>query len=127
MVHATCLRSRLTATYSTGSGHHGARCPTRSIALVEHCQSARPTARTQTSELLHEIAQSANEYAAAAQERLDEALPVLRSDVAQYVLARQAWSDTFALYCLVRRERTLATLRPFALALAQSYAAVASR
>lgn len=60
-------------------------------------------------------------------EMLLEAEPVMRREFASFVRAAHAWSDTFALWCLVRRPKMLALLQPFALAIATTYASSASR
>jgi diguanylate cyclase (GGDEF)-like protein len=56
---------------------------------------------------------------------LDEAAPIFRRDIAQFVLGMHPWIDTFALFAIVRRPRTLERLRPLTLAIATSYAAAA--
>jgi len=58
-----------------------------------------------------------------AQSLLDEALPVCRRDFAGFVQALDPWRDTFALWCLTRRERALGQLHPLAIAIASCYAA----
>lgn len=54
---------------------------------------------------------------------LDAALPVARRDIARYAETNHAWTDTWALWQLARRPRALRRLHPFALAIAESYAA----
>lgn len=49
---------------------------------------------------------------------LRHAEPVIRKDLAAYVRGAHAWTDTFALECLVRRPRLLARMQPFAIAIA---------
>jgi diguanylate cyclase (GGDEF)-like protein len=61
-----------------------------------------------------------------AHEILEEALPVFRRDVAQFVQGAHPFIDTLGLFALVQRPRTLDLLRPLALAIATSYAAVVS-
>jgi GGDEF domain-containing protein len=56
---------------------------------------------------------------------LAEAEPLFRRDLAMHVQGSHPWSDTFALYCLVRRPRALERLRPLAVAIASVYAAAA--
>ena len=76
-------------------------------------------------ELLARVAEREGDDATTAAGLLAEAEPAFRRDLAQNVQALQAWSDTFALYCLAKRPRALARLRPIAVALASSYAALA--
>jgi GGDEF domain-containing protein len=64
---------------------------------------------------------------ARARELLEEAEPVSRRDFAAYALERNAWVDTFGLWCLVRYPRTLERLRPIAVAISESYALAARR
>lgn len=58
---------------------------------------------------------------------LHEAEPALRRDLAQYIQAQHTSTDTFALFCLVRRPRALERMHPFAIAIASTYAALAER
>ncbi len=58
---------------------------------------------------------------------LDEAMPKLRRDAAAWVQELHAWSDTWALWALARRPAALGALHPFALAIADAYAAAARR
>ena len=60
-------------------------------------------------------------------EMLREAEPALRRDLAQRVLAAHAWTDTFALACVVRCPRATERLRPLLVALATTYAEEAHR
>ncbi len=71
-------------------------------------------------ELLSRLAENGDGDAAALLERV---LPVVRRDVARLVVGRHAWTDTWGLWNLARHERTLRCLHPFALAVADSYAA----
>ncbi len=57
----------------------------------------------------------------------DEAEPIFRYDLSRAIQATHSWSDTFALFCLVRRPRALARLHPFAVAIGASYATLAQR
>jgi GGDEF domain-containing protein len=79
-----------------------------------------PVVLTANAELLAEAKAQGNELAA---KLLAEAAPVLRRDFAGYVQERDPWQDTFALWCLVRHERTLELLHPLAVAIATCYAA----
>jgi diguanylate cyclase (GGDEF)-like protein len=63
------------------------------------------------------------EHDEAARVLLDEAAPVFRRDIAQLVQGLHPWIDTFGLFAIVQRPRTLERLRPLALAIATSYAA----
>jgi GGDEF domain-containing protein len=58
-----------------------------------------------------------------AQERLVLALPSIRRALAVNAAHRHAWADTFALWALTRRPRILRRVHPFALAIADGYAA----
>jgi GGDEF domain-containing protein len=58
---------------------------------------------------------------------LEQAEPALRRDLAQRVLATHAWTDTFALACVVRCPRAAERLRPLLVALATTYAEEAHR
>ncbi len=71
-------------------------------------------------ELLERLAADGEEDAAALLERV---LPVVRRDMARLVVGLHAWSDTWGLWNLARHERALRRLHPFALAIADSYAA----
>jgi GGDEF domain-containing protein len=53
----------------------------------------------------------------------DRVVPVMRRDLAHDALGDHAWGDTWALWNLARRPRALGRLHPFALALADTYAA----
>jgi GGDEF domain-containing protein len=56
---------------------------------------------------------------------LDEALPKIRRDAAVWVAESHAWSDTWALWAIARRPGALRILHPFALTIADAYAATA--
>ena len=71
-------------------------------------------------ELLDLLASEGDEGAGAV---LGAVLPVARRDFARHAEATHAWSDTWALWQLARRPRALRRLHPFALAVAESYAA----
>jgi GGDEF domain-containing protein len=58
---------------------------------------------------------------------LEEAFPKLRRDAANWVQELHAWGDTWALWALARRPSALGALHPFALAIADAYAAAARR
>ena len=60
-----------------------------------------------------------------AQERLVLALPAIRRALAINAAHRHAWADTFALWALTRQPRILRRVHPFALAIADGYAASA--
>jgi GGDEF domain-containing protein len=79
-----------------------------------------PVVLTENAELLAEAGAAGNALAA---RLVAEAAPVLRRDFAGFVQERDPWQDTFALWCLVRRPRTLALLHPLAVAIATCYAA----
>ncbi len=54
---------------------------------------------------------------------LGETAAILRRDFARHVQMNEAWEDTFALWCVVRRPHALALLHPIAVAVAACYAA----
>ena len=54
-------------------------------------------------------------------------MPKVRRDAANWVQELHAWSDTWALWALARRPSALGALHPFALAIADAYAAAARR
>lgn len=60
-----------------------------------------------------------------AQERLVLALPAIRRALAVNAAHRHTWADTFALWALTRRPRILRRVHPYALAIADGYAASA--
>ena len=85
-----------------------------------------PAIVTDCGELLAELQVAPDaELAARARARLAEAEPVMRREFAAFVRATHAWSDTFALWCLVRRPLLFERLYPLALAIATCYAATA--
>lgn len=57
---------------------------------------------------------------------LSECEPILRRDFAAYIQGRHAWGDTFALWVLTHYPKTFERLHPIAMALAETYAAIAS-
>ncbi len=57
----------------------------------------------------------------------EQSEPALRRDLAQRVLGMHAWTDTFALACVVRCARATERLRPLLVALATTYAEEAHR
>lgn len=79
-----------------------------------------PVILTENIELLSEAYAAGDELAG---DLLAEASPVLRRDFAAYVQALDPWQDTFALWCLTRRQRALAMLHPLAVAIATCYVA----
>ncbi len=60
-----------------------------------------------------------------AQGLLVRALPGIRRSLAAGAAQRHAWADTFALWTVTRRPRLLRRIHPFALAIADGYAATA--
>lgn len=56
---------------------------------------------------------------------LREALPALYRDSASFASGRNAWGDTFALWCFARRPQALRIFYPHALAAAEFYAGLA--
>lgn len=81
----------------------------RLTGLILACESA---------ELLAE----ALELDARAAALLEEATPVLRRDVAACALERNAWADSFGLWCATRYPRTFEQLQPIVVAVAESMA-----
>lgn len=89
---------------------------------------ALPVVVSESIAFLHDCAACSDpDLAGRAQTLLTEALPVAEFDVAGFVRAIDPWTDMFALWCLERRGRVLADLRPLATALALRYASIAER
>jgi GGDEF domain-containing protein len=78
-------------------------------------------------ELLGQAIERGDDASELARAYLDEAMPKVRRDAASWVQELHAWSDTWALWALARRPRALGALHPFALAIADAYAAAARR
>ena len=78
-------------------------------------------------ELLGHATEREDDTSDLAREYLDEAMPKVRRDAANWVQELHAWSDTWALWALARRPSALGALHPFALAIADAYAAAARR
>ncbi len=86
------------------------------VVMVEHL------------EWLAEIAEDPDaQLAGQARSMLDEVTPLLEDVVARQVGGLDAWADTFLLWSLVRRPRSLALVRDLVVALATRYAARARR
>jgi len=86
-----------------------------------------PIVLADTLELLGRAVERADDDSELAREYLDEALPKVRRDAANWVQELHASSDTWALWALARRPSALGALHPFALAIADAYAAAARR
>jgi len=71
-------------------------------------------------ELLSRLAGSGDGDAATL---LDQVMPVVRRDMARLVVGLHAWTDTWGLWNLARNDLALRRLHPFALAIADTYAA----
>ena len=84
-----------------------------------------PLSIAETCEYLAELSERDDVAGTAAGGLLEEAAPIFRRDIAQFVQGSHPWVDTFALFAIVRRARSLERLRPLALAIATSYAAAA--
>jgi GGDEF domain-containing protein len=82
---------------------------------------------TEGLELLLELSGGESDIAAIARELLEEAEPIVRTDLATFIRATHSWNDTFALYCLSCAPRTLERMRPFAIAIAACYAPAAKK
>jgi hypothetical protein len=78
-------------------------------------------------ELLGEAEARTDATGVLARAYLDEALPKIRRDAAAWVDETHAWSDTWALWAIARRPGALRRLHPFALVIADAYAATARR
>ncbi len=84
-----------------------------------------PLVITESAEFLERIIAVDGPFRELAQERLVLALPAIRRALAVNAAHRHAWTDTFALWALTRRPRILRRVHPFALAIADGYAASA--
>jgi GGDEF domain-containing protein len=94
--------------------------PTRFFArLVE------PLVITESGEFLESLIAVEGPAKELAQEVLARAGPAIRRTLAVNAAHRHAWADTFALWALTRRPRLLHRVHPFALAIADGYAASA--
>ncbi len=94
--------------------------PARFVArLVE------PLVITESAEFLELLIADGGPATELAQELLARALPAIRRALAGHAAHRHAWTDTFALWALARRPRVLRRVSPFALAIADGYAASA--
>ena len=78
-------------------------------------------------ELLGRAIERGDDASELARSYLDEAMPKVRRDAANWVQELHAWSDTWALWALARRPSALGALHPFALAIADAYAAAARK
>lgn len=86
-----------------------------------------PVLIAEACELLSEMASGDGPNSAIAEELLFETEPVFRHDLAVKVLAGHAWTDTFALFALVRTPQAFERLWPLILALTTTYADLAGR
>jgi hypothetical protein len=87
-----------------------------------------PPILTKHVEWLEQVARNADPTVARrAREILIEATPTLEDDVARHVMGQDPWADTFMLWVVARRARTLTHVRGLASAIASRYAARASR
>ncbi len=84
-----------------------------------------PLVITESSEFLESLIAVDGPARELAEELLARALPATRRVLAGHAAHRHAWSDTFALWALTRRARLLRRVHPFALAIADGYAASA--
>ena len=78
-------------------------------------------------ELLGRAVERGDDTSELARSYLDEAMPKVRRDAANWVQELHAWGDTWAMWALARRPSALGALHPFALAIADAYAAAARR
>ncbi len=86
-----------------------------------------PVLIAEACELLSEVASGDGPDSAVAEELLFETEPVFRYDLAGKALAGHAWTDTFALFALVRTPRAFEKFWPLILALTTTYADLARR
>jgi GGDEF domain-containing protein len=84
-----------------------------------------PLVITESAEFLESVIAVDGPGRAGAQALLVQALPAIRRSLAAGASHRHAWADTFALWTLTRRPRLLRRVHPFALAIADGYAATA--
>ncbi len=91
----------------------------RDIGLFE-ARLLTPLVLSDAVELLGRLIETGDADAATLLERV---LPVVRRDMARLVVGLHAWADTWGLWNLARHEGTLRRLHPFALAIADTYAA----
>jgi len=78
-------------------------------------------------DMLDGAAERGDDIGDLARDYLDEAMPKVRRDAAAWVAETHAWTDTWALRSIARRSGALRRLHPFALAIADAYAATAQR
>ncbi|HEY1960290.1 MAG TPA: diguanylate cyclase [Polyangiaceae bacterium] len=83
-----------------------------------------PLAVADACEYLAVLASEGGDDGAIAARLLAEAEPRFRRDLAVCIVGQNPWSDTFALRSVAARPRALEHMRPVALAIAASYAAV---
>jgi GGDEF domain-containing protein len=91
----------------------------RDIGLFE-ARLLTPFVLSDAVELLSRLAESGDGDAATL---LEQVLPIVRRDMARLVVGLHAWTDTWGLWNLARNDRALRRLHPFALAIADTYAA----
>jgi GGDEF domain-containing protein len=84
-----------------------------------------PLVITDSAEFLESLIAIEGPAGERAQALLVQALPAIRRALAAGAAHRHAWADTFALWALTRRSRLLRRVHPFALAIADGYAASA--
>lgn len=84
-----------------------------------------PLVITESGEFLESLIAVEGPATELAEELLARALPATRRALATHAAHRHAWADTFALWALTRRPRLLRRVHPFALAIADGYAASA--
>jgi GGDEF domain-containing protein len=88
-------------------------------------QLIEPLVITESGEFLETLIATEGPATELAEELLARALPATRRALAAHAAHRHAWTDTFALWALARRPRLLRRVHPFALAIADGYAASA--
>jgi len=82
-----------------------------------------PLVITESAEFLEARVAGAGPGRPVAQALLVQSLPAIRRALAAGAAHRHAWADTFTLWALTRRPRLLRRVHPFALAIADGYAA----
>ena len=84
-----------------------------------------PLVITESAEFLESLIALNGPTRATAEDLLVLSLPAIRRSLAAGAAHRHAWADTFGLWAVTRHPRLLRRIHPFALAIADSYAASA--
>ena len=97
--------------------------PDRGGRLVDRLLT--PIILSDSLELLAASSERDDGVGAMARSMLRQSMPKARRDAAGWVQELHAWSDTWALFAIARRPRTMRLLHPFAIAIAEAYAETA--